>query len=79
MRRRGVLEVSGDRYAFNGKSTATVALVVEDGGRALFTVRPKRTRRVFELPLSDVAQIVVERILRAEARARVAEKKRGRA
>lgn len=32
----------------------------------LFTVRPNRRRRTYELPLSTVADMVVHRIIRAE-------------
>lgn len=38
--------------------------VVIDAG--LFGVRPLRRRRVYELPLSTVAEIVVARVIRAE-------------
>lgn len=41
--------------------------VVIDRNAGLFAVRPLRRRRVYELPLSTVAEMVVARIIRAEA------------
>lgn len=46
---------------FNGAKFASV--VIGDG---LVTVRPRRRRRVYELPLWVVAQWVIERVVRAE-------------
>jgi hypothetical protein len=40
--------------------------VTIDRNAGLFTVRPLRRRRTFELPLSTVADMVVARIIRAE-------------
>lgn len=44
----------------------------------LFCVRPHRRRRVYALPLSTVAQLVVERVIRAELAAKAAERRRRR-
>jgi hypothetical protein len=53
------------------------ATVTIDREAALFTVRPKRRRRVYVLPLADVAAFVVQRIIRAELVAkRAASRKR---
>lgn len=41
--------------------------VTIDRAAGTFGVRPLRRRRVYELPLSTVADMVVDRILRAEA------------
>jgi hypothetical protein len=43
-----------------------------------FTVRPYRRRRTYTLPLSTVAEIVCQRILRAELAERKATKKKAR-
>jgi hypothetical protein len=44
----------------------------------LFHVRPLRRRRVYTLPLSTVAEMVVRAIVVAEVRERRAARKRGR-
>jgi hypothetical protein len=51
------------------------ATVTIERERGLFSVRPLRRRRVYELPLADVAAMVVWRVIRFE----LAEKKRERA
>lgn len=48
--------------------------VVIDRGAWLFTVRPLRSRRVYELPLSTVADMVVLRVLKTEVFKRRMEK-----
>ena len=61
-RKRGAkFEVSGK---FNGKQTATVTIDRESG---LFTVRPRRFRKTYTMRLSDVAETVMWRVLKAEA------------
>jgi hypothetical protein len=50
----------------------TEATVTIDRTHGLFTVRPKRRRRTFTLPLAAIASHVVHTIIRAE----VAEKKK---
>lgn len=50
--------------------------VTIDRGTGLFTVRPYRRRRTFELPLSAVADMVVARVVRAEVLAKRLAKKR---
>lgn len=64
--------VVGGHRAFNGVSEATVFINRATG---ILTVRPKRQHRTYELPLADVAQRMVERILIAEAQAKVKAKK----
>jgi len=56
-------------------SKITSGTVTIARGAGLFTVRPARRRRVYELPLSDVATMVVQRILRAEELQRRQERK----
>lgn len=53
------------------KGTVTI-----DRLSGIFEVRPHRRRRVYRLPLSAVADIVVERIIHAEERERNAKKRK---
>ena len=62
---RAHFEVEG--ATFDGAKKATV-LIEQDGPHALVRVRPYRRHREFVLPLGDVAQIVIERVVKAEAR-----------
>lgn len=57
---------------FDGAHEATVSIDRELG---LFTVRPLRRKRTYELPFSAVAEIVLWRVLKAE----LAQKKREKA
>lgn len=50
------------------------ATVTIERGAGLFHVRPLRKRRVYTLPLATVAEIVVQRLIKAE----VAEKRRSK-
>ena len=50
--------------------------VLVDRGAGLFSVRSKRSRRVYTLPLSTVADMVVLRVVRAELFERRMEKAR---
>lgn len=52
--------------------------VTIDRRAGLFTVRPMRRRRTYELPLSTVAEMVVARIIRAEVFAKRLAKKKGK-
>lgn len=52
--------------------------VTIDRSSGIFTVRAKRRRRVFELPLGTVATLVVQSISQAEARERRRQKRRPR-
>lgn len=56
------------------RSFPTEGKVTIDRKAGLFTVRPKRRHRTFELPLGDVASFVVRSVIRAE----VAAKKKSR-
>lgn len=49
---------------FDGADGATVTI---DRGPMLFSVRPSRRRREYTLPLKDVAEMVLWRIVKAEA------------
>lgn len=55
-------------------SRPQLATVTIDRDCGLFSVRPYRRRRAFELPLATVAELVVRRIIAGE----VAEKKRAK-
>jgi hypothetical protein len=48
--------------------------VTLDRARGLFTVRPLRRHRVYELRIEDVAQMVCQRVLLAERRQKAKEK-----
>jgi hypothetical protein len=49
---------------FDGEAAATV--VISGGPDPMFSVRPLRRRRVYELPLSAVARGVLYDVVRAE-------------
>lgn len=55
---------------FDGTDGATVVITDQ-----LFTVRPSRRRRSYTLLLADVARSVIFDVVRAELRAKKAEKK----
>lgn len=50
-------------------------VMVSRGPGALFGVRPLRRRRVYELPLAEVASLVVRSIIAAEARTKARAKR----
>jgi len=62
-------KVSG---SFNGVYEASVVI---DRGSGVMTVRPSRRRTTYELPLSTVAEIVMWRIIKAEAAAKLKAKR----
>lgn len=62
---------SGGRK-FDGKGEATVMINRDNN---LIAVRPARRRRIYELRLEDVAEIIIWRVLRAE----MADKKKAKA
>lgn len=66
MKKRRHFKVS-ERRAFNGADQATITIYLAGGG-AIFSVRPHRRRKTYELPLSDVARIVIVRVVMAEQR-----------
>lgn len=51
-------------WRFDGTNQGTVTV---DRSAGTFSVRPYRRRRAYELPLAFVAQLVAERIIKAEA------------
>jgi predicted nucleic acid-binding Zn ribbon protein len=59
-------------------SKPTEGTVEIDRSTGVFSVRPHRMHRKYELPLSDVAQMVVQRIVIAEAAEKKPRKKRVR-
>jgi hypothetical protein len=80
-------DTTPSRKAANARPARFRILARLDGNRAqsgtvtveraadMFAVRPLRRRRVYALPLSVVAQMVVERVIRAEVLQRRAEKR----
>lgn len=58
---------------FDGAPAATIEV---DRGAGLFTVRPLRRRQTYTLPLSTVAEMVLWRIVKAEAAEKRAAKRR---
>lgn len=62
----------------NNAARITSGTVTIHRGAGLFAVRPRFSRRVFELPLSTVADMVVARIIRAEVFAKRLEKAKRR-
>lgn len=59
-------------------SRPQIATVTIDRAANLFTVRPLRRRRVYTLPLADVASMVVRGLIRAEVLERARAKKEAR-
>jgi hypothetical protein len=72
MARRSHFRVFGPRAHLDGATEATVSI---DRALGLVSVRPLRRRRAFELPLADVAAMVISRVAKAE----LAEKRRAKA
>lgn len=58
---------------FDGANTATVTI---DRNADLFSVRPLRRKREYTLPLAVIAEMVIWRIVKAEAAEKLAAKKR---
>ena len=59
----------------DGSNGGTVTI---DRGAMLFSVRPLRRKREYVLPLKDVAEMVLWRIVKAEANEKLANKRRRR-
>lgn len=53
------------------------ATVVIDRDAGLFSVRPLRSRKLYTLPLATVAEITVQRIIKAESAERRRSRKAG--
>ncbi len=60
---------------FDGAGSATVEI---DRASGIMRVRPCRRRRTYDLPLSVIAQIQVERIIRFEVEEKRRLKKKGK-
>jgi predicted nucleic acid-binding Zn ribbon protein len=58
------------------RAFAQAATVTIDRSTHVVSVRPLRSRRTYDLPLSDVAEMVAQRIIIAEAREKRLAKKR---
>lgn len=69
---RARFKVSGD---FDKAKSATVTISRLGG---VFSVRPFRRRKTYALPLSDVAEMVMWRIMKAEAEAKLLAKRNGK-
>jgi hypothetical protein len=65
---RARFRVSSEKAEFNKAKTATVTISRLGG---FFSVRPYRQRKTYSLPLSEVALMVLWRILKAEAEAKM--------
>lgn len=72
---RAKFKIKSDKPDFNKATTATV-VISRLGG--VFSVRPHRQRKTYALPLSEVAQMVIWRIVSAEAEAKRAAKQAGK-
>lgn len=72
---RARFKVTSDKADFNKATSATV-VISRLGG--VFSVRPHRQRKTYALPLAEVAQMVMWRILRAEAEAKMLAKRNGK-
>lgn len=71
---RVVARADGPRM---GPVTVTISQVGEQPD-ALISVRPLRRKRTFDMPLAHVAQLVVERVIRAEVALKKAERRASR-
>lgn len=58
------------------KSRPQEGTVIIDRGAGLFSVRPLRRHRTYTLPLSNVAEIVCSKVIKAEVAAKRAAKKK---
>lgn len=62
-----VVAAPGERFDV-GVTEATIEIVTDDEGHnAVFTVRPKRSRRVYSLTLESVARRVIQADVAASA------------
>jgi len=74
-RRKATFRVRGRLDRAGGVRDGTVTIDRSDG---TFTVRPLRSRRVYTLPLSVVADVVVRAILLGDAAEKLSKRKRRR-
>lgn len=63
------------QWRFDGTDQGTVSI---NRGAGTFSVRPHRRHKDYVLPLAEVAQIVAERIIKAEAFKKRMEKAKAR-
>lgn len=63
-------------WRFDGTSEGTVEI---DRASGVFSVRPHRRHKAYELPLAFVAQVIAERVIKAEAFKKRMEKAKARA
>jgi hypothetical protein len=77
-RRRARFKVWAARTDTPVARPATVFIDRVDGVEACFAVRPHGRRREYTIPLATVAEIVVQRIIKAEVAEARAAKKKGR-
>lgn len=63
-------------WHFDGTYAVTVSVELTDFGTSYFRVRPHRRRRGYELTLAEVAQIVAERVIKAEAKEKLRNRRR---
>lgn len=60
-------------WRFDGTTEGTVTI---DRGSSVLSVRPYHRKRTYDLPLAFVAQLVAERVMKAEAMEKKAAKRR---
>ena len=71
--------MSRSRFRIEGRMDGSDgATVTIDRGANLFSVRPLRRKREYTPPLKDVAEMVLWRIVKAEANEKLANKRRRR-
>jgi len=72
---RARFKVTSDKAEFNKADSATV-VISRLGG--VFSVRPHRQRKTYALPLAEVALMVLWRVLKGEAEAKLLAKRDGK-
>jgi hypothetical protein len=65
-------KVFSARREYNSRNSATVLINRQNN---LFMVRPRHSKRMYEMTLDDVAAFVCDRIMKAEYRQKLADKK----
>jgi hypothetical protein len=63
---------------FTGGGYTMATITIDRSEAALFSVRPARKRKLYELPLAKVAEFVVWHVVKYELAQKRAAKKRGR-
>jgi hypothetical protein len=72
---RARFKVKSDKPDFNQATTATVTISRLTG---VFSVRPYHRRTTYSLPLAEVAQMVLWRVIKAEAEQKLQAKMSGK-